>query len=205
MRIYDAYFTDGFAAAHEEALANASAYRGLRREPAVIRDRVSTWMKHQGPGYQEFDKWVDSGRFRAGCRRAAQHILKIIPGSPLTLSEPAEFLFDSTGRLKPPIHIVLDASLASVLKPFPKAHGMPVLVHTRDHPPQHVHIEMPSGRAYTRYRWKELKPLNGAPELSSDRLKDLDAYLADHGREIDEKVRAVYRVCSHGQNPGGAT
>lgn len=190
LRIYDAYFNDGFATAHEEALANASAYRGLRREPAVIQDRVSTWMKHQGPGYREFDKWVDSGKFRTGCRRAGQHMLRFgpRPGRP----EPVEFLFDSIGRLKPPINMVLDASLASVLKPLPKAHGMRVLVHTRDHPPPHIHIEIPPGRAFTRYRWPKLQPLNGDPDLSSDRRKDLDAYLADYGREIDAKVRAVY-------------
>lgn len=134
VRMYDAYFIDDYAAAHEEALANAFAYRDLRRQPKALRNRVSEWMKAQGPGYRDFDRWVDSGKFRAGCRRAGQHMLEIMPRSRPSLPEPAEFLFDSMGRLKPPIRVVLDVSLVSVLKPFPKAHGMRVLVHTRDHP-----------------------------------------------------------------------
>src|SRR5262245_4986883 len=195
LRIYDAYFDDGFAAAHEEALANASAYRGLHRQPAEILDRVSAWMKHQGPGYREFDKWVDSGKFRAGCRRAGQHMLKIVSGFRPARSEPAEFLFDSIGRLKPPVRVVLDVSLASILKPFPKAHGMRVLVHTRDHPPPHIHIQVPPGKDFARYRWPNLEPLNGEPKLSADQRRGLDAYLADYGGEIDAKVQAVYPRC----------
>lgn len=192
LRLYDAYFGDSFAVAHEEALANASAYRGLRLEPAVIRERVSAWMKKQGPGYRDFDKWVDSAKFSAGCRRAGQHIIKRSPGLRPSRPEPAEFLFESIGRFKPPTHIVLDVSLASILKPFPKAHGMRVLVHTRDHPPPHIHVEMPPGKAYTRCLWPQLEPLKEDPGLSSDGRKALDAYLADYGPQIDAKVRAVY-------------
>ncbi len=117
LRIYDAYFDDGFAAAHEEALANASAYWSLRREIAVVRDRVSIWMKNQGPGYRDFGKWVDSGKFPIGCRCAAQHMLKIVSGSRPSRSEPAEFLFDSIRGLKPPIYTVFDVSLASCCLP----------------------------------------------------------------------------------------
>lgn len=194
--LYDAYFRDGVAAAHEEALANASAFRSLRGEPAGIRDRVFTWMKHQDPGYRDFDKWVDSGKFRAGCRRAGQHILKTIPRPRASRPEPAEFLFESIGSFKPPIHAVVDVCLASAFRPFPKAHGMRALVYTREHPPPHIHIQIPPGRAYTRYLWPQLEPLNGNPELSSNRRKALDLYLADYGPKIDAKVRAVY--------PGGA-
>lgn len=192
VRMYDAYFDDDCAAAHEEALANAFAYRDLRRQPKALRNRVSEWMKAQGPGYRDFDRRVDSGKFRAGCRRAGQHMLEIMPRSRPSLPEPAEFLFDSMGRLKPPIRVVLDVSLVSVLKPFPKAHGMRVWVHTRDHPPPHIHIEMPPGRDLTRYKWPSLEPMGRDIKLSSDERRGLDAYLADYGREIDEKVRAVY-------------
>lgn len=192
LRLYDTYFGNGFAAAHEEALANASAYRGLRRQPAKVRERVSTWMKHQGAGYRDFDKWVDSGKFRAGCRRAGQYILKAIPGPWPSRPEPAEFLFDSVGRFKPPIHLVLDVSLVSALKPFPKAHGMRVLVHTRDHPPPHVHVEMPPGKAYTRYLWPQLEPMKGDRWLSSEQRKVLNAYLGMCGSDIDAKVREVF-------------
>jgi hypothetical protein len=96
------------------------------------------------------------------------------------------------GRLKPPVRVVLDVSLASILKPFPKAHGMRLLVHTRDHSPPHVHIQVPPGKDFTRYRWPNLEPLNGEPKLSSDRRRALNAYLADYGGEIDAKVQAVY-------------
>jgi hypothetical protein len=63
--LYDAYFADGFAAAHEEARANASSFKVLRREPAVIRDQVSTWMKNQGAGYRDFEKWVDASNHQS--------------------------------------------------------------------------------------------------------------------------------------------
>ncbi len=191
-RLYDAYFKDGFAAAHEEALANASAFRGLRPEPAVIQERVATWMRHQGPGYRDFDRWRGSAQFATGCRRASQHMLKTLRGPRSSRREPAEFLFDSIGRFKPPIYIVFDVLLATALKPFPKAHGMRVLVHTRDHPPPHLHIEIPPGHPLTRYEWPRLQPLKGDPRLSSSESRNLDAYIADYGGDIDAKIRAVY-------------
>jgi hypothetical protein len=190
--LYRPYFHDGFAAAHEEALANASAFRGLHDEPPVIKDRVATWMRHQGPGYRDFERWVNSARFAAGCRCASQHMLKIFPGARSSRPEPAEFLFDSTRRFKPPIYVVLDVSLATALKPFPRAHGMRVLVHTRDHPPPHIHLDIPPGRPFTRCEWPSLQSLEGDTRLSSAGRRNLDAYIAEYGSKIDQKVRAVY-------------
>jgi hypothetical protein len=191
-RLYDGYFHDGFAAAHEESLANASAFRGLRREPTPLQERVAKWMKRQGPGYRDFERWVRYGTFAEGCRRASQHMLKSLSAARASRPEPAEFLFDSVRRFKPPVYMVLDVSLASTLKPFPKAHGMRVLVHTRDHPPPHIHIEIPPGRAFTRYEWPVLQPLKGDASLSSVERRSLDAYIEEYGPEIDRKVRTVY-------------
>ena len=149
-------------------------------------------MRRQGPGYRDFEKWVSSARFAAGCRRASQHMLEILPGGSPSRSEPAEFLFDSTRRFKAPIYLVLDASLGTALKPFPKAHGMRVLVHTRDHPPPHIHIDIPPGQPFSRCEWPSLQPLKGDITLSSAQRRNLDAYTAEYGSEIDQKVRAVY-------------
>ncbi len=186
-RLYDTYFSDGFAAAHEEALANASAFRPLKKAKSPIPSRVTTWMKHQGPGYCDFDRWDSPARFAAGCRLASQHMLKGFRS--VSSRQPAEFVFDSI-RFKPPIYLVLDVSLAKILKAFPKKDGMRVLVHTRDHPPPHIHIEAP--RCETRYIWPELRPLEGDPELSSRERGILDSYLERLGSEIDAKVRSVY-------------
>jgi hypothetical protein len=51
---------------------------------------------------------------------------------------------------------------------------------------------MPPGRAHTRYRWPQLDPVEGDPELRSDERKAFDAYLAKYGQQTDEKVQALY-------------
>jgi hypothetical protein len=190
-RIYNVYYEDTYAAAHEEALANARAYRDLPHEPADLRQRVSDWMEAQGPGYNEFKNWEAPRKFRKGCRRAARHMLKYLHNFGKSKT-PAEFLFDSMGRLKSPVYLVLDFPRVRVFKLFPKAYGMQVLVHTREHPPPHIHIQIPPGRKFTRYLWPDLVPLKGNPELSADERKNLDKYLVKYGREIDKKVQQAF-------------
>ncbi len=186
-RLYDSYFRDGFATSHEEALANALAFRAVRREPPVVQSRVTTWMKHQGTGYRDFDQWTTPAKYATGCRLASQHMLKSLRA--IVSRQPAEFVFDSI-RFKPPIYMVLDVSLTRVLKAFPKKNDIRVLVHTREHRPPHIHIETSSCK--TRYIWPELRPLERDPELSSRDKGKLEDYLERYGSEIDTKVRSVY-------------
>lgn len=196
-RLYDIYFSDGFATAHEEALANALAFRLIRRARYGIQSRVTTWMKSQGPGYCDFERWGSPAKFEGGCRLASQHMLKRLLAS--SLRQPAEFLFDSI-RFKAPIYMVLDVSSVTALKPFPKKYGIRVFVHVRDeHPPPHIHIHIPPERPRTKYIWPDLRPVEGEPELSSHERATLDEYLAEYGSKIDAKVRAVFSEVGRGR------
>ncbi len=190
-RLYRPYFADDLATAHEEALANAASFRTLRREPPSIQNRVTAWMEHQGRGYRDFESWVRPAQFSLGCRRATHHMLKNLPAA--TAPGPGEFLFDSMRRFKPPTYVVPDVSFATLLKPFPKAHGMKVAVHTRgEHPPPHIHVFVPPEREFTILEWPSLLPRRGHPPMSSSRAKGLEAYLTDFGAEIDAKIRKVF-------------
>ena len=80
----------------------------------------------------------------------------------------------------------------SVLRPFPNAYGMQVVVHTNDHPPPHIHIFIPPGGRETRYKWPELQPLKGDPPLQRSAEKALRRYLDAYGDEIREKLNSVY-------------
>lgn len=85
----------------------------------------------------------------------------------------------------------LGSSAASVLRPFPKAYGMQVLVHSNEHPPPHVHIQV-DGRDYTRYAWPSLQPLKGDAALPGQVRRALNRYVKKYGASIDERVRIVY-------------
>jgi hypothetical protein len=191
LRAYDVYFRDSIAAAHEEGVANAAAVRSLRWEPEAVQGRVRAWMERQGAGYREFDRWLTPPKFAAGLRRSSNQILNHLP-RPAGASEPAEFLFDAVNRFGVPTFLVRDLTAGIDLKPFPAAHGIRVLVHTRDHPPPHVHVQRPPGVDFSRYEWPALAPLKGDPPLTSAARKALNEYLSEYGDEIDAKVRAVY-------------
>lgn len=190
--LYDAYSRDGAAVPHEEALANARAYMRLRKQPPELQERVRKWFEAQGSGYGDFLRWLGGKAFAAGCRLAAQYMLGVTSRYRSSTTKPGEFLFESMSRFRPPIYVVHDVSVVAVLRPFPKAFGMQLFVYTRDHPPPHVHLQIPPGTEFTRLHWPTLEPLDGDPPLSSDQRKALDAYLGEFGMDIDARVRAVY-------------
>jgi Domain of unknown function (DUF4160) len=76
--------------------------------------------------------------------------------------------------------------------PFPKAHGMQVMVYTREHPPPHIHVEFLDSNKVVRLGWPSLTPLRGEPNLSKPEEKDLQAYLAAYQEEVDRKVQKVF-------------
>ncbi len=194
-RLYDPYFSNGFAAAHEEALANATAYRPIKKAKSPIPSRVTVWMKSQGPGYCDFERWISPVKFAAGCRLASQYMLSEVPThSP---RQPAEFLFDSM-RSRPPVYFVLDVSKVRVSKAFPKWNGMQVQVFSNDHPPPHIHLYMPPESLFTRLEWPTLQPLEGDRELSAKQRRKLSEYIAKNETKIDLDIRKTYGPMRHG-------
>ncbi len=76
-----------------------------------------------------------------------------VPPIPHTPGWPGEFLFEERRRMHPPIYLVVDipVPLLRVVRPFPKQFGLQVLVHTNDHKPPHIHINVLKGGRETRY------------------------------------------------------
>lgn len=211
--LYRHYFHDRRATAIEEALSNAHAFRtALRRQPAQVRDQVKQWMQTQGPGYRGFARCLSPSAFTDWRRIAinrmqrAARVIKL-PGSaipcgygidlfgaqPRTKTMPAEFLFSGLTGSTVPTFLVPDVRGVGVLRPFPKHAGIRILVHTNDHPPPHVHVEIPPGHDFTRLQWPVLQPLEGDSSLSGRQQKSLDKYLSKYREQIDHKIKQVYQ------------
>lgn len=189
--LYRQYFNLNDATAHEEALANAFAVSALDRRDGFTEVSLLTWLKNLGAGYEDFELWAAS-RFAKGCRRATQYMLCPLRPGGRPRMEPAEFLFDRLKRFTPRVYIVFDTDLLSTMRPFPREDGVQVFVHTREHPPPHIHIQIPPGQDIARYEWPSLKPLGDDRALSTANRGKLDAYLEKHGDEIDRKVMSVW-------------
>lgn len=59
-------------------------------------------------------------------------------------------------------YLVLEAGIGpDLLRPFPKHNGVVVKVHSREHPPPNIHVEMPPGKEVTRCEWPSLEPGEG--------------------------------------------
>lgn len=189
--LYDRFFHHPFAACLEEALANARAWqRVIRKTDRKTQKLFRKWMHGQGPGYEDFDGYIQPLSFREGLSKAGELIRECTIGFP---HETAMSFIFAAPRTKPPIHVVHDVgSRLGIIRPFPKFRGLRVLVHTNDHPPPHIHIEIPPGKAVTRYRWPEKVPVQGDPRITGRRRKALDEYLDRFGQQIDRKVLSVY-------------
>jgi hypothetical protein len=202
--LYQPYFADPVAWEHEEALANA------QDDKPQVRARAEAWMRLQGPGYRDFGKFLDSRKFSRGVDRAAHLMLKPLPPPVPKASAPSKtFLFYEGTRYNIPKKRINDlpASHATILRPFPKQFGIQVLVHSNDHPPPHIHIQMPPGGSETKYIWPDLIPMKNENPLSAGGEKNLEHYLKLHEAEIEERIRRVYgttlltrTVRTHGAN-----
>jgi hypothetical protein len=192
--VYHPYFFDRYAAFHEEAVANAYAHREISRKHSGFVPSLELWMRGQGPGYCDFHLY--RGRLLGkGRLKCSQHIIRFaLPMLPLPSKLPSDFLFQSAGAGKVPVNLVVEPEIASdVLRPFPKRNGVVVKTHSRDHPPPHIHVEMPPGREKTRCEWPTLEPLKGDPQLSNPERAKLHEYLQEFGGEIWERLRSVYQ------------
>jgi hypothetical protein len=220
---YKGYFRDRGATAIEEALANAHALRtSARRQSLAVRKKIEEWFEGQGPGYRDFGRCLEPKDFTGYCRIAVQKMrsadrtlslsangigvggggLRIsltqqggrcVTRSGNTKTIPTEFLFAGLARSTVPTYVVLDVAGVGLLRPFPKYAGVRVRVHTNDHPPPHIHVEIPPGRDFGRLEWPTLEPLTGDTTLSNEQMKSLQTYLAKFRGKIDEKVSRVYR------------
>jgi len=192
--VYHPYFFDRYAAFHEEAVANAYAHRQIRTKYSAFVTPLEVWMRGQGPGYRDFHLY--RGRLLGkGKLKCSQHIIRFAPpAAPLPSKLPSDFLFRSAGAGNVPLNLVVEPEIASdVLRPFPKRNGVVVKTHSREHPPPHIHVEMPPGREKTRCEWPSLEPLKGDPQLSNPERAKLREYLQRFGGEICERLRSVYQ------------
>jgi hypothetical protein len=189
--LYRSYFAHRRAAALEEALANAQAIRiALKGQGLLIQTAIETWMRSQGPGYRDFGRWVTRGCFSEGRQLISGVMIRLVSGT--GPPGPTEFLYESLSRTRAPIYMVCDTAGVGALKPFPKYLGIRILVHTNDHPPPHVHVQISDGRAVTRLQWPSLQPVKGDPTLSTVERSTVDSYLQRYGAEIGERVQRVY-------------
>ena len=196
MALYRPYCIDVSAAEHEEAMANGRAVRKLEgvADPAFVK-AMRVWMRTQPPGYRDFEK-VMPPRFLDAERRAAWFMNKPAAVAARLMGHklyPAEFLFRHVPFRIVPVRLIFDAPFPElrIVRPFPKGFGMKVEVHTGDHRPPHVHIEVPPGSFVTRYLWPELVPYPGDPKLGKKQRKALDEYVDLHGSAIGKKVSSI--------------
>jgi len=209
--LYARYYHNGYAVACEEALATAHAFRtAVRGEPADVSKMVERWMKAQGPGYRDFTRCVTPSAFTDWLRLVTRLMLGATPpslsvdttgpvirgASGVPASLPGEFLYDGLARSVAPVRIVLDVPCVGVLKPFPKYAGVRVKVHCNDHPPPHIHVEIPPSTPITRVSWPALRPLEGDPALSRSQRKSLEKYISKYGGQLEEKIRRVYQFAN---------
>lgn len=187
---YAPYFLDRRAAALEEALANARAFRAVRRRWPAAKSILDAWMRSQGPGYSDYARWCSDRAHREGCRAVAGPMLGRAPSRSL----PSEFLFEGlrSARSCVPIRLLLDEGSLRIGRPFPKSDGMRIQVYSNDHLPPHFHIELPPGTPYTRYTWPDCEPYPGDRSLTTGERKKLDRYLGRFRSEIDAEIGRVY-------------
>ena len=210
--LYRGYFADTPAADHEEAMANAQAFRSLNtKKHRLFRDSVHDWMSNQPGGYGKFLQWVLPEEFKCGRRAIGAKIID--PTQPLLAEEallastpwPIEGLFQvhiqASVRKHIPTYLVRDVPLPwmGILRPFAKHNGVCVVVHTRnEHPPPHIHVFMPPDKELGSYCWPDLTPVwSGKPALTGRQRSALRTYLDRYGHAVNAKVQAVFGSLSN--------
>lgn len=213
---YSLYAKTQYAILHEEAVANAYAYRlALRGKPRWLKKAVYNQMKSQGPGYHDFDQWLSSKKFLEACRIAAYCFrmcdkwysgVVIYPNGIIAphrgfqswtdagVDMPTENLFYNISVTGVPTYIVHDMRplTLGIVKPLPKHGGIRMRVYTKDHPPPHVHVELyPAGKR-TRVLWPTCQTFPGDPPLTSRERKRVEKYVEKFKKEINNKVNKVW-------------
>ena len=198
--IKQAYYTDYFripiTATYEESLANAYAYRhALPIASSSVKKTVFAWMKTQGNGYRDFDNYLRQREFQEGKRRVTAYMTPDYGDVKwIFRPSPAEFLFSDSISSDIPTYIVFDIDLPWLyfIKQLPAYNGIKVEVHTREHPPAHIHIDMPIGKFKTKYEWPKLQPVKGFSLLSRMERRRLDQYIEKYRYKIDKEVKKKF-------------
>ncbi len=194
--LYRPYFLHPYGSPLEEALANAYVYRrSLKGQSSGVQSKMLIWMKQQGPGYRDFERWLGTAIFGKGCDITAEHMTEPISGDiQIPARLPANFLFSGLNHLSIPTQLINDIGTKDVgiVKPFPNEFGMQVIIHSNDHPPPHIHIQQRQGGHETRYVWPQLIPYRGDSKLSASGEKALQKYMTKYGTEIQKKVDQIY-------------
>ena len=194
--LYISYFGCSEAAELEEALANAQAIHCIENVHEPVRSRTELWMSTQGPGYRDYKAWTPAVAFSSGCNRSGRYMMRALPGrGPRSDWSLYTFLFRGA-RNYPSMPVTriddLAATSVSVLRPFPREHGIQVFVYSREHPPPHIHVKTLSRENWTRYSWPPLRPLENNMALSAQAEKGLRQYVESYGAQIEERIKAVY-------------
>ena len=194
--LYREFFCDSKGGFLEEALATAQSLRFIDTETEE-GVKLFKLMRHQGEGYatliRGLIRGLQLGQRKVGpnhgptTRRTEAPHVRVV--AYLSVSRRREISLNS-----PPVTRLDDLGVgsASILRPFPKDFGIQIDVHSRDHPPPHIHVRTLSGEQETRYAWPEMKPLAGNPLLSARDRQNLRKYLARHGDAVERKVKTAY-------------
>lgn len=206
MRAYEHLFGDRHGSWLEEGMANAHAHRHCRdHEDATLsfpriehfRGFAASWMKTQPPGYRDYDLWCKSTQAMSKGRAALTSRLHEISGHlrhpPATVSPEVLRLYENADYSRVPVVRIHDIPWLKSGRLFPKAHGLQVMVYTREHPPAHIHVEFLGSEKIVRLGWPSLVPLHGEPTLSAREEKYLQDYMAIYRGQIDRKVQKVFQ------------
>lgn len=186
-------------------MANACAHHKLPdHEDGVLtfariehfRGFASSWMKNQGKGYCDFDQWCRSaGTMNKGRARLTSRMHDVsLNHSRNRVNADVLRPYENADYSRVPVVRLHDSRIPwlGTARLFPKAHGIQVMVHTREHPPAHIHVEFLGSEEVVRLAWPSLSPLPGERGLSSREEKNLKAYLDVHRRDIDNKVQRAF-------------
>src|SRR5262249_47870324 len=155
---------------------------------------AASWMKTLPPGYRDYDLWCKSPHAMRKGRAALTSRLHEISGSlrhpPTTVNPEVLRLYENADYSRVPVVRIHDSRIAWLKsgRLFPKAHGLQVMVHTREHPPAHIHVEFLGSEKVVKLAWPSLVPLPGQPTLSAREEKNVRDYMATYHGQIDRKV-----------------
>lgn len=194
-KLYKQYYNKTAALVLEEALANSTS---LMKCSKILDGNTTTllksMMKAQGAGYSDFDLYDTASTQKNGRNALAAIILDVPTRKEVLPAWPAHIFFKNPITSSVPTKLVNDQkySFIRVARRFPPQNGIQVHVHTNDHRPPHIHIDIPPGKAITRYAWPGLTPLPGDPTLSRSEKKRLDDYVSNYRIDIQNKIGKVY-------------
>jgi hypothetical protein len=193
-RIYQPYARSPYSSALEESVGNAHAIRRASVSDQGHIERIGSWMETQPPQYREFERWRSQLGFDRGRETIGRLILRHSGRSPTRLRAPTGFLFRRVSKSGIPTFLVHDLhpQILGVTRAFPKAYGIRIDVHSNDHPPRHVHAQIPIGSKSIQLSWPDLEPLKGNRALTRRERDRVDAYVQQFGRSIAVRVNQVY-------------